>query len=300
MKLNKRKIQKNIVSILLTVLVALIAFLILNAKIPAEPSLISSETPAEKSNNKETVHFVALGDSLTQGVGDETKQGGYVPIVAADLKDRYELTSVQANNYGISGERSDQILARVEKKEKLRQSLASADFITITVGGNDVMRVFKRNLLHLKVSTFTKPQKAYQKRLQTMFTEIRKLNKNAPIYIVGIYNPFYLNFPELTDMQTVIDNWNKGTKATVAKQKGMYFIPINKLLYKGVDGKEAVETATTTASSTSGKSLNLISNDALYSEDSFHPNTIGYQLIAGTLRDQIVKTKNEWLFKETK
>ncbi len=56
-----------------------------------------------------------VGDSLTEGVGDETKRGGYVPLVTDALQPKYELTSVEKDNYGVSGERSDQILKRVKR-----------------------------------------------------------------------------------------------------------------------------------------------------------------------------------------
>lgn len=86
-----------------------------------------------------------MGDSLTEGVGDETKRGGYVPLVADALQQKYELTSIEKDNYGVSGERSDQILKRVKKDSDLRNSLASADIITMTVGGNDLFQAFQKS-----------------------------------------------------------------------------------------------------------------------------------------------------------
>ncbi|MFP9045162.1 GDSL-type esterase/lipase family protein, partial [Enterococcus faecalis] len=91
-------------------------------------------------NKKEKLHYIAIGDSLTEGVGDQTKQGGFVPLVANDLKDRYNLTAVETENYGVNGERSDQILKRVKTKEEIRNNIKTADFITLTVGGNDLMK----------------------------------------------------------------------------------------------------------------------------------------------------------------
>ena len=87
----------------------------------------------------------------------------------------------------------------------------------------------------------------------------------------GIYNPFYLNFPELTVMQNVIDSWNTATAGVVSQEKNTYFIPINDLLYKGSGDKQAVE---------SGSTSDAVSNNLLYTEDHFHPNNVGYQLMA--------------------
>ncbi|MFV5772329.1 lipase, partial [Pediococcus acidilactici] len=87
------------------------------ASIPkAGPLMKPVTTVREDPNKKEKLHYIAIGDSLTEGVGDQTRQGGFVPLVANDLKDRYNLTAVETENYGVNGERSDQILKRVKTK----------------------------------------------------------------------------------------------------------------------------------------------------------------------------------------
>ncbi len=94
-----------------------------------------------------------------------------------------------------------------------------------------------KNIANLKVSTFDKPAKDYGKRLDTIIKTARKNNPNLPIYVVGIYNPLYLNFPELTEMQTIVDNWNTMTEQITEKYQHVYFVPINDLLYKGLEGR---------------------------------------------------------------
>ena len=42
----------------------------------------------------------------------------------------------------------------------------------------------------MSVDSFTKPMADYQERLVEMFEQIRQLNETAPIYVLGIYNPF--------------------------------------------------------------------------------------------------------------
>lgn len=72
-------------------------------------------------------------------------------------------------------------------------------------------------------------------------------------------------------MQNVIDSWNTATAGVVSQEKNTYFIPINDLLYKGSGDKQAVE---------SGSTSDAVSNNLLYIEDHFHPNNVGYQLMA--------------------
>ena len=82
--------------------------------------------------------------------------------------------------------------------------------MTLTVGGNDLRKVILKNFTNLDVSTFDKPATEYGKRLEKIIRRARENNPNLPIYVIGIYNPFYLNFPELTDMQLVVDKWKTG------------------------------------------------------------------------------------------
>ena len=83
--------------------------------------------PQLLKKSKEVIHYTAIGDSLTEGIGDLTNSGGFVPIVADDLKEHYNLNGVQTDNFGKNGDRSDQILKRIKEKPEIQKGLASAD-----------------------------------------------------------------------------------------------------------------------------------------------------------------------------
>lgn len=219
------------------------------------------------------VSYAALGDSLTEGVGDATGQGGFVPLFAKEIENSTG-GSVSSQNFGKAGDTSTQIYNRMMKSKKITDGLKKADIITITIGGNDVLKVIRDNVSKLSSMTekdFTKPEELYQARVKKLLDKIREDNPKAQIYVLGIYNPFYLNFPELTVMQNVIDSWNTATAGVVSQEKNTYFTPINDLLYKGSGDKQAVE---------SGSTSDAVSNNLLYTEDHFHPNNVGYQLMA--------------------
>ncbi|MHC5217567.1 SGNH/GDSL hydrolase family protein [Enterococcus sp. LJL128] len=259
----------------------------------AQPYFNQKTNENPNKNNKELVKYVAIGDSLTEGIGDPTASGGFVPIVARDIEERYKLNAVEVENFGKNGDRSDQILKRIKKNEAIQKQLTAADMITVTVGGNDLMKVIKGDVFNLTTDSFTKPLKKYQDQLVSLFDEIRKYNETAPIYVLGIYNPFYLYFPEIIEMQQIVNNWNAGTEETVSGYSAMYFIPINDLLYKGVNGDVGVTGAEGDTSDTE------ITNDAIYEEDHFHPNNLGYQLMANAVREEMINTKDQWLPKES-
>ncbi|EMF0104264.1 SGNH/GDSL hydrolase family protein [Enterococcus hirae] len=294
MKLTKRQL----LLVLFPLLIAIFVYLGLSLSIPkAKPLLKPAATVSQKTDQKEKIHYVAIGDSLTEGIGDQTKQGGFVPLVANDLKDRYDLTAVEIENYGVNGERSDQILKRLKKNSEIQTNIKSADFITLTVGGNDLMKVIQNDLFGISIQSFKRPLQKYQKNVEQLIEEIRKLNGHAPVYILGIYNPFYLNFPEIKDMQMIVNNWNAGTESVVKNADNCYFIPINDLLYQGLNQKVGVTEEGTNQSSTSESTSNS-KNNVLYEEDHFHPNNLGYQLMANAVRDELIETQDQWLPRE--
>lgn len=223
-----------------------------------------------------------MGDSLTEGVGDTTGQGGFVPLLAQSLTNDYGY-EVAYQNFGISGNTSNQILKRMKENKELKQALKEAELLTLTVGGNDLRKVIVNNLAKLKVSAFDKPAKEYEKRLENIIDVARQQNPDLPIYILGIYNPLYLSFPELTEMQTIVDKWNQATEQTTKKYQHVYFVEINDLLYKGLEGEEGFSTISDTTS-----------NNLLYEEDHFHPNNTGYEIMKKALLEKLNETEKSW------
>ncbi|MHC5268030.1 SGNH/GDSL hydrolase family protein [Enterococcus sp. LJL98] len=274
----------------------LISFLFFSWLIPKAPQRLTVEEPSAKAMKvKEKIHLVAIGDSLTEGIGDETKRGGYVPLIAENLEESFDLGNSEIENYGVAGDRSTQILKRVKEQEEIQTNLASAKIITLTVGGNDLMKVIQNNILGLSPKKFEKPAKKYQEHLVELLAEIRKYNPTAPVYVLGIYNPYYIYFPEITEMQTIVDDWNDHTQEIVEDQANMYFIPVNDLIYQGIfDAEDTTGMTDIEAVDT----LNDLRNNAIYEGDNFHPNYNGYQLIAQAFSEKIKATKNEWLGKE--
>ena len=276
--------KKNILTGFAFFLASLLLFIVIfSVLIPkSDTELTKKDFLAQEAT---PFHYVAIGDSLTEGVGDTTNQGGFVPLLAQSLTDTYDY-QVTDSNYGVSGNTSKQILQRMQEKTDIQKSLVKADMMTLTVGGNDVMAVIRKNLTSLSVSTFTKPAKSYQKRLRQIIELARAENEDLPIYILGIYNPFYLNFPDMTEMQEIVDNWNNATESVTEEYANVYFVPINDDLYKGLNGEEGIV-------STSGDQTTVI-NDVLFSGDHFHPNNIGYQIMSDVTMEKISETKEEW------
>ena len=294
-----KRIRSFLGIILFLGVVALIVFQVMMfiSKDNSKTTIIENkgkESSSEQIKTKE-LNLVAIGDSLTEGIGDSTGRGGYVPLVAELLESKDEIETVSTSNYGISGNRSDQILKRIKKDEKLQNDVKKADVIVLTVGGNDLMKVVRSTLLKVKEDSFIKPQKEEKERIEETFKELRSLNSDAPIYVFGIYNPFYLYFSEITEMQDIVDSWNETTQSVVEEEQKAHFIPINDILYKGGNQPELSENQKDTIdSSVKDKKESKVFNDLLFEEDNFHPNDSGYELMAQSLFDEMMASRKEW------
>ncbi|HFU3729464.1 TPA: SGNH/GDSL hydrolase family protein [Streptococcus suis] len=275
--MNNRKLIQGLVFFFLCLLGSIFLF---HQLIPQAPSRISQEELGLSVNRK--FRYLALGDSLTEGVGDVTGQGGFVPLLAQSLVNEYGY-EVDVQNFGVSGNTSKQILKRMKENEELQQALKEADLLTLTVGGNDLRKVIVSNLSNLKLSTFDKPAREYGRNLERIVKRARQENADLPIYILGIYNPFYLSFPELTEMQTVVDKWNQTTKQITEKYKDVYFVEINDLLYKGLEGEMGLS-----------QSSSASTNNLLYEDDHFHPNNTGYEIMKKALLEKMYETEKSW------
>ncbi len=271
-----------------------------------------SQQQQVKRVEKRHIKLVAVGDSLTYGQGDEKKNGGYVGIIKQKIQDKYKKTSVSTVNYGVSGDRSDQILARLNKQAEMRKDLRDADVIVMTVGGNDLMQTLEKDIMmqsQAKIqSSVNQAQGTYENKLNQLFTAVRKENKHAPIFVMSIYNPVYTYFPDVAAINDSINQWNQATQSVTKKYSKMHFVSIYKVMSYGqyqtkaqwqqlIQQEEKVNHGKVQQSQLlsimSNKNHNL--NEYISTEDNFHPNNLGYQHMASRLFKSMVKY-DSWEF----
>jgi lysophospholipase L1-like esterase len=200
---------------------------------------------------KKDQKIVSIGDSLTQGIGDETENGGYVGILNNTFEDNN--LNITVENFGKRGNRSDQLLKRLEKEE-VTSAIKEAEIVLITIGANDIMKVLKSNFINVTMEPFQEERVEYVKRLTAIFDKINDLNPDTQIYLIGFYNPFERHFGEIKELDMIIDNWNNAGKSLTEDYENVSFIPTKDLF--------------------SNSAINLLA------EDEFHPNASGYKLMA--------------------
>src|SRR5699024_6527541 len=182
------------------------------------------------------ISLVGLGDSLTFGQQDPTNRGGYVYLIKQKLQQNYDV-KVTTHNYGKTGDRTDQIQARLENDPAMQKQVSEADIITMTVGGNDLMQILQNNfqLLFANKLSSIMPQreKQYQQKAKSLMQTVRHYNPAAPIFVISVYNPFYVYFPTVTALQKYTGQWVELTKKTVTAQPRVYFVNVNQRLSQG-------------------------------------------------------------------
>jgi lysophospholipase L1-like esterase len=208
-----------------------------------------TKTAGKKVENKKGLTIVALGDSLTRGTGDETGKG-YVGDLTDQIKEKTK-KQVQLTNLGINGQTSDQLRKQVLQTEVGRQ-IQKADMVLVTIGGNDLFRG-GQGLTDYSTGNIAAIEKKYLNNLKFIFEQIRKNNKTANVFFIGLYNPF-IELDQGKEMSKVVRHWNYDSAEVSAAYPKIVFVPTFDL-------------------------FELKVNDYLYS-DKFHPNTKGYRLIA--------------------
>ncbi|MBD7944336.1 GDSL family lipase [Psychrobacillus sp. Sa2BUA9] len=199
-----------------------------------------------------TLELVGLGDSLTQGVGDELKRNGYVGRLKNQILEYKGIEDVVLTNTAKRGRRSDQLLKLLRDGE-IDHQIRKADLITITIGGNDVMKVFKKDLFNLQIEAFEKELQRFERNYDDILEEIREVNSSAPILMIGIYNPITIVTDETSEVDQIITDWNDTIESLSYSNTNACFAPIDTLF---------------------DSNANLV-----YHTDFFHPNSKGYELI---------------------
>ncbi|RBW67698.1 GDSL-type esterase/lipase family protein [Bacillus taeanensis] len=219
------------------------------------------------------ITIVGLGDSLTKGVGDRNKQG-YIGMVKDKLTEKLGNEPI-LKNYAVNGNRTDQLI-KVLRKDEVKESLQEADYVFITIGGNDILKVFKSHFLDLDVGLFQTENKDYERRLHVIMRLIQEEAPNAQIYFTGLFNPFFQYFRDIVEFEEVLQEWNESSQIVLGEYENTHFVSISSLF----------ETY----------------DEQLLYKDNFHPNERGYELIANAVYQQIMinEGKSEKSEKELK
>ncbi|MBM7543851.1 lysophospholipase L1-like esterase [Weissella beninensis] len=265
-------------------------------------------------NNKETVKpqlkLVALGDSLTEGMGDSTKQGGYTQRLAKLINNKL-VVPTKVLNYGNSGDRSDQINQHLTNSTQQQIAIKKADAIIMTVGGDDLIQKIGGSVLDRSAKELTQAIKAsepeYTAKLTKLMQSIRRYNKTAPIFVFGNYNPLYVYFANLQSINTSVIAYNNINKKIVKKYHGYYVSTFKQLTFGQYQSALAKQKLLQEANASSVEGVvktlheNKITDEKnayIAKSDHFHPNSKGYNYMTKKLYATMIKHKATWLYEK--
>jgi lysophospholipase L1-like esterase len=176
------------------------------------------------------------------------------------LEEEKGIKEVDFYNFGVKGNRTTQLLKRLQTDE-IREKLSTVDLVILTIGGNDIMKVVKDNISNLHLSVFDKEKEVYINNLYQIMNSIMRANPDAYIVLVGVYNPFSQYFSDIKELDQIVSDWNVASQGVVANYHNAYFVGIEDLFQNPPEG--------------------------LLHSDNFHPNNKGYELIAQRLNETL-------------
>lgn len=205
----------------------------------------------EKDKDEKLV--IAFGDSLTYGYGDE-KGSGYIDTLKVKLNNQNK-EEFNFDNEAIYGLESSGILTQLSDVG-IRGELDEADYFILFIGTNDLINSNGGNLKNLKHEEIAKGKEDYMKNLNAIISILTEQNEQAPILLLGLYNPY----PDSKAIETVIDDWNNAIIKMIKDEKRIVYIPTNDL-FKGKNKKQ-------------------------YFSDSLHLNDKGYKLVSDRILEK--------------
>jgi len=223
-------------------------------------SFMTEDLSINKMFILDDIILVGLGDSLTQGVGDERNLVGYIGRFQEEMSNFTGVRNVELLNLAHRGKRSDQLLEQIESG-KVNEELQKADFLVMTIGGNDIMRIIKQDLFSLSIDAFQKELIEFTHRYQKIINEIRKLNTDTPIVLIGLYNPFTVVTDQESEFDEIVVNWNKSINNIATEDTKACYVPVDDLF---------------------NSNINMV-----YHTDFFHPNSKGYDQMTNRILESL-------------
>ncbi|PYQ51990.1 MAG: hypothetical protein DMF59_06160 [Acidobacteria bacterium] len=201
------------------------------------------------------MRVVVIGDSLAHGTGDETGKG-----IPGDLEDEFKqrgMTS-EVKNYGVPGATTDDVASKLHD-DTIRNDLASADAIVLSIGANNVFQDPENRARAIR------DRDAYAQeileRVAGVVSQIRAINPDAELILLGGYNPLP-DHPLAGGISRYIKNWDK-------------------LLNKRFEPDALIDVVKTSDIVDSG--------DKLSSADHFHPGGAAYRSVAKRIADMLTE-----------
>ncbi|GAB7386558.1 GDSL-type esterase/lipase family protein [Bacillaceae bacterium] len=134
----------------------------------------------ENMDNK--VYYVALGDSLTEGIGASKPERSFPARFFQAIR---QTDACRYVNHGKAGRSSGELLQYL-REPRVRMELQRANCVTITTGGIDMLRAYERGA---SLAGYMRAIQTLRDNLEHILELVRKFNPQTPVLLLGLYNP---------------------------------------------------------------------------------------------------------------
>lgn len=265
--------------------------------------------PAIPSAAEGAPSVLILGDSISAGDGLKEGEFGYYDYVA-------DCTGGTLTNYAKSGATTSDVIAVIDNADN-KDTIADADIICITAGGNDLMqpakayfesmanegenlidtakRVAKEGNATALVTGLTKvlrePRKTAKENYPVIVEKLRALNPDAQIVFQTAYNPFEMSKEYLTASgysESTLSKYDTLMTYVESNEAQLNDVMLGLAGVKEVDGISKAEGVKVADVSAAFKGNGWLYDRIL--EKDVHPTPLGHALIAATVLEQISGT----------
>ncbi|WP_053363057.1 GDSL-type esterase/lipase family protein [Bacillus sp. FJAT-27251] len=158
-----------------------------------------------RQSSDSEIHHLALGDSVIHGFGaNETENLVYK--FSSQLGVEINKT-VHYSNKGKNGLTSSE-LNRLVQNGVFDEEIRNSDIITINIGGNDVLKLAKKQDFYTAIKSFDTLQSSFASNLTEISAKIKKLNPHATIVFLELYNPLPVDHQIYNLADQLLPKWN--------------------------------------------------------------------------------------------
>ncbi|MDP4182445.1 MAG: GDSL-type esterase/lipase family protein [Bacillota bacterium] len=229
-----------------------------NNKSMDQKTAVSHADNAKLTKDPNKKRLLILGDSIANGTGDESSKG--IDGNLKELLKNQTSKDIVLDNAAIDGLKYNDLLKQLNEK-KLDSYISNADYIIISIGGNDIREMLTVDELS-REDIFSQKQEGFVKGLKEVISYIRKNNQNSMIVFLGLYNP--TKDDDTPDNMKMLKSWNNSAQTVIDDDSRAVFIPTYDIF--------------------------KFNTDKFISPDRLHPNSFGYQAIAYLIEKAIEST----------
>jgi lysophospholipase L1-like esterase len=145
------------------------------------------------------IRYVSLGDSIATGTTTPLTNptNPYVNQFENYLRSTFNGTTIIRSAFETDGDRTNELLSKLQGNAAMRAAVQSADVITVSIGGNNLMQAAKTwygyDFFNINTSVANQGFADFQSQWGTIMSTIRTLNPKAKIITMTIFNPYNLS-----------------------------------------------------------------------------------------------------------